>query len=217
MSARVDITLSGLEGALADLSALPADAKAAVQEAVQAVARSTKRRAIKLTTQRYNLDEETLDPYVALGKTGITPYGGASVRLKARPIPISVFSPQVRMKTFTLTSSRARTYKRKLPTVLVKRFRKGGAKPLKPFFPLRQRANGPLAASDAVRKRTGSKVSAKENRMKLTGPRFYTFPKRFLDEIRPQLIEHVGEQGSLELRAAWRKRHKGYRVLRGPR
>lgn len=211
MSARVEITLSGLEGALAELSALPADAQAAAQEATQAVARSTKRRAITLTTQRYNLSADALDPFVEIGPVGNTPYGGASVTLRARPIPISAFAPQVRMRTFTLTSSRGRTYTRKLPTILVKRFRKGGAKPLRPFFPLRQRSDGPLAASDDVRRRIG------QARERLTVPRFYTFPKRFLDEIRPQLVEHVGAQGSVELRAAWRKRHKGYRVLRGPR
>lgn len=206
---RIDITLSGLDAALGDLRAVPGDAQAAAQEAVEATAAATKRRAGRLTTQRYNIDEQTLDPFIDIGKIGAMPGGGAFVRLKAKPIPISAFDPRVRMRSFTLTSSAGRRYSRKLPTVWIKRFRSGSAKQLKPFFTLHQRADGPT--TDEIRRRIGAA------RGRLTVPRFYTFPKRFLQEIEPQLVEFVGQQGLLDLRAAWRKRMNGYRVLRGPR
>lgn len=207
---RVSVTFRGLDGALRELSALHALREVA-RTAADLTAAATRKKAIQLTTRRYNLDEDTLAPFVTLGQTGTAGQtdGYASVRLMARPIPIAVFNPTVRMQPVRIAKRNGGTYTRRLPTVWVKRFRSGGAKQLKPFFPLEQRVDG--ATADSIRRRIGA------GRDRLTGPRFYTFPKRFLDEIRPQLVEFVGDRGSGELQGAYRKWLKGQRVLRGPR
>jgi hypothetical protein len=193
------------------------------KEVIEIVAKSTKAEASRITRQTYALSEEDLDPYIRIGKLGNTPEGGASVRLMARPLPLSVFQPTVKMQAYTLKSRAGRAYTRKLPTVWVKRFTRGSAKQLKPYFPLRQRSNGPLSGSDSAARRVGTtKVGRVINGKSyegntLTGVRFYTFPKAFLAKIQPQLVAFVGDRGSLELREAFRKSFKGMRVLRGPR
>lgn len=119
---------------------------------------------------------------------------------------------------------RPRAYTRTLPTIWVKRFRNGSAKQLGAYFPLHQRTSGALAGGESVRRRVGSNASgrgvsrdAQYEGNKLTGVRYYTFPKRFLAEIQPQLVEFVGSRGQVELRAAYRKWFRGQRVLRVPR
>lgn len=208
---RVEVTFRGIDGAIGEISALPDQLKEAAREAAALTAAATRKKAITLTTLKYNLDEQTLDPYVTTGYTGTggRSDGWASVRLLARPIPISVFNPTVRMRNVRIAKRAGGSYVRKLPTIWVKRFRAGGLKQLKPFFPLHQRTDG--ATTDEIRRRIGS------GRERLTVPRFYTFPKRFLDEIRPQLVAFVGERGQVELNGAVRKRLRGQRVLRGPR
>ena len=223
---RVSVTLGGLDGALTEVGALPAAAREAANAAAELTARATRLEAIRLTTRRYNLDADTLDPYVvgSYGKGGRTD-GWSSVTLLARPVPIQVFNPAVRMRTFRLVSRgrRPKTYSRSLPTIVVKRMRQGSAKQLHPYFPLHQRTSGPLSPGDAVRRRIGSgrgdgrSVKTPYSGNKLTGVRYYTFPKRFLDEIKPQLVEFVGDRGQVELRGALRKRLRDQRVLRGPR
>ncbi len=223
----VTITFRGVDGALKELRALPDQLREAAKEAAQRTAESTRKRAITLTTQRYNLDAEPLEPYVTTGYTGTggRTDGWASVRLLARPIPVSEFKPQVRMRSFRLVSrgTKPKTYTRRLPTIYVQRFRSGSPKHLHPYFPLYTRENGPLPPADSVRKRVGkTKIGRVVNGVgyegnKLTGVRYYTFPKQFLREIRPQLVRFVGDSGQIELRSAFRKRFKGQRVLRGPR
>lgn len=227
MARRVSIELSGMEGALADAGALAGLQQAAGDEAAGETARATRGYAIQLTTRRYNLSEDDLEPYVVGSYgTGGRSDGWSSVRLLARPIPISTFRPEVRMRSFRLMSRgrRPRAYTRTLPTVWVKRFRNGSAKQLGGYFPLHQRSSGTLAGGESVRRRVGGNASGRGvsrdgqyEGNKLTGVRYYTFPKRFLAEIQPQLVEFVGSRGQVELRAAYRKWFRGQRVLRGPR
>lgn len=218
----IDVSIGGVDAALSDLGAVPALVEKMSKEVVEKVAKGTKGEASRLTRKTYAISEQDLDPFIAIGRLGNTPQGGASVTLKARPLPLSVFQPTVKMQTYTLTSSKGKSYARKLPTLYVKRFARGAAKQLKPYFPMHQRSNGPMSASDRAVRRIGSKGNFIYNSRgdaaeKLTGVRFYTFPKAFLSKIRPQLVSYVGVQGSLELRAAFRKQFKGMRVLRGPR
>lgn len=217
----IDVTLSGLDAARSDLRAVPALAEQVALDAVQATGKATKQEASRLTCKTYAIAAADLDPYITF-TAARSAQGGASVRLLARPLPLSVFRPTVKMQTFTLRSSAGRTYKRKLPTIWLKRFVKGSAKQLKPYFPLHQRSTGPLASDDRAARRIGTPGNFVFNSQgapsdKLTGVRFYTFPKRFLQKLRPQLVEFIGDRGNLELRGAFRKRFKGMRVLRGPR
>jgi hypothetical protein len=215
----LDITIGNADAARSDLRAVPALVDKMSQAAVTAVANATKGEASRLTRQKYAIGESDLDPFIRVSKLGNTPQGGASVTLLARPLPLSVFRPTVKMQTYTLKSRAGRTYTRKLPTVWVKRFARGSAKQLKPYFPLHQRRNGLLAAGDRAARRVGNTKVGRDGYEgnKLTGVRFYTFPKTFLQTIRPQLVDFVGARGSLELREAFRKNFKGMRVLRGPR
>lgn len=215
-----EVTISNLDLARSDLRAFPVQVEKMSLAAIQATATATKTEASRLTRVKYAISADDLDQYISL-KTAKTPQGGASVTLLARPLPLSVFKPTVKMQTFTLTSTRGRTYTRKLPTVYIKRFTKGAAKKLPGYFPLHQRNNGALSSSDRVARRVGgTKVgrpgSGYEGN-KLTGVRYYTFPKSFLAQIRPKLVDFVGERGSLELRGAFRIQFKDARVLRGPR
>jgi hypothetical protein len=214
--ASFDVTLKGSDRALKELGALPGLTEQAGIEAANVTAKGTRQYALKLTTQRYNLDVEDLEPFIAL-REATTPRGGASVTLKARAIPISAFKPQVRIQSFRLVSrgNKPKTYTRRLPTIYVQRFRSGSPKHLHPYFPLHQRTDGALSPTDRVRRLVASKGKTGDYTDRLTGVRYYTFPKRFLNEIRPKLAAYVGERGSVELNAAFRKRLAGQRVLRG--
>lgn len=210
----IEINLKGAKGALKDLSALPALMEQAAVEAVNATAKATRAEAIRLTTQTYNLSEDDLGPFVDFNPAGKTPSAGASVTLKVRAIPISAFNPTVRMIDYTLKSRAGRTYTRELPTIWVKRFRNGSEKQFNPFFPLRQRDDGALSTADMARRRINKSTDPEQNRHNLTQARFYTFPKRFLKEIKPKLRAFVGEHGSLQLKAAVREHYKHLRVLK---
>lgn len=151
------------------------------------------------TVETYNLSTRQIAPYITARRVSqsATQLEG-SVDLHLRAIGIETFRPRVVLRSFTYLIN-GREVTRRLPTIELQRFRNGSPKLVKPAFPLHQRRTGQLRAGDTVRKRTGTA------RDKLTPIRYYTFPRRFIDEtLAPAVREFAGPRLAIELDAAFR-------------
>ncbi len=176
------------------------------RQSVNRVANTVRSQAAKRTSAVYNLRQKTLRDAISI-KGASKGDDTATVTLHIRAVPLTEFSPRVRMQTFKFTDSLGRKVNRRLPTVRLRIFRGGSPRYIRPAFPLRQRYSGGLAAGDTIRRRTGSA------RGKLTSLRYYTFPNRFLRErLMPQLRDVVDDRLGIEFRAAHRNQ---LRRLRG--
>ncbi|MCX7062842.1 MAG: hypothetical protein NTZ11_18395 [Gammaproteobacteria bacterium] len=165
------------------------------------------------TTETYNLSTRDIAPFIRTRNvTRSGPLEG-SLDLRVRAIPIETFKPRVVMQRFTY-AIRGQMVTRRLPTIELKRFRKGNPKKIPGAFPLQQRVTGRLRTGDKVRRRIGS------DRNRLTNIRYYTFPKRFVNEtLLPEVRAFVGPRLRIEIDAAFRKFNlaTGQRTLRGNR
>ena len=201
----VSAKLTGIAAAVEDLRTLPGELQAAAADGLNATAAAVRARAIKLTTDRYNIEPDILSHYVELAEA--TPSAvQASVKLLARPLPLSTFSPRVKMIQARVKARNGRVFTRPLPSIEVKRLRKVGHKKLGKYFALHQRRDG--GTTDPIRRRIGSA------RDRLTGARFFTFPKRFLGELEAQLQPYADEKARVEVTGAIRVRARGLRALR---
>lgn len=197
----------GVTETAAFLSGFGPELTKAAGSAVARTARSVRQSAIARTAAVYNLSKRTLSQYVQIRResTGLH----ASVQLQVRAVPIQAFTPKVQMDRFRYVDSRGRRVDRRLAAVYVKRYTQGRALRIPQAFPLRQRFGGALGAGDQVRRRTGAA------RGKLTVLRYYTFPKRFLDELLPALRAEAAESLGVDMRAAVRRyTSRGRRELR---
>lgn len=151
------------------------------------------------TVETYNLSTRQIAPYVRARKVTVRAEKlEGSVDLQIRAIPIETFRPQVVMKTITYTL-RGQIVTRRVATIELQRFRNGTPKLVRPAFPLAQRRTGRLRAGEKVRRRTG------KERGKLTKIRYYTFPRKFVNEtLAPAVREFVGPRIRIELDAAFR-------------
>jgi|GEM_PF-6111930 len=179
-------------------SAVERASRTAGRQSVNRVANTVRSQAAKRTSAVYNLRQKTLREAISI-KGASQGDDTATVTLHIRAVPLTEFSPRVRMQTFRFTDSLGRRVNRRLPTVRLRIFRGGSARYIRPAFPLRQRYSGRLAAGDTIRRRAGS------SRGKLTSLRYYTFPNRFLRErLMPQLRDVVDDRLGIEFRAAHR-------------
>lgn len=172
--------------------------RTAGRQSVNRVANTVRSQAAKRTAAVYNLRQKTLRKAISI--KGASQGGDtATVTLHIRAVPLTEFSPRVRMQTFRFTDSLGRRVNRRLPTVRLRIFKSGSARYIGPAFPLRQRYSGGLAPGDTIRRRAGS------SRGKLTALRYYTFPNRFLRQrLMPQLRDVVDDRVGVEFRAAHR-------------
>lgn len=216
------VRLSGLDSALSTLSALPAASREAAREAVNLTAKRIASTARDRTSRAYNVDADVLSPYIYVKQAAETgPL--ASVTLKVRALPITVFKPQIRMQPVPVRIfGRTPPVTLLLPHTYVAIFRGQAPKLLPGFFPLRQRSSGALAAGEKVRKRVGSTASGRGVRRdgsvgnKMTGPRFVTFPRKYLAALLPELLREAGQDVKVTFSAAWRRnRVKGRTRLQG--
>ena len=201
----VSAKLTGIAAAVEDLRTLPGELQSAAADGLNATAAAVRARAIKLTTDRYNIEPDILSDYVEL--TVATPSAvQARVKLLARPLPVSTFNPRVKMIQARVKARNGRVFTRALPSIEVKRLRKGGHKKLGKYFPLYQRSNG--GTTDPIARRVDARQYA------LTGAWFYTFPKRFLAELEAQLQPYADEKARVEVTGAIRVRARSLRALK---
>lgn len=179
-------------------SAVERASRTAGRQSVNRVANTVRSQAAKRTSAVYNLRQKTLRTAISI-KGASQGDDTATVTLHIRAVPLTEFSPRVRMQTFRFTDSLGRRVNRRLPTVRLRIFKSGSARYIRPAFPLRQRYSGGLAPGDTIRRRAGS------SRGKLTALRYYTFPNRFLRQrLMPQLRDVVDDRLGIEFRAAHR-------------
>lgn len=206
--------------ALGTLQALGPAAREAAREAVNTVAKNLAAGARDRTTAVYNIAAGDLAQFIGIKPA---PQGSrrASVTLKVRAIPHEKFSP-----TVSMVPTPVRIFGRKTPATIplaqvsLKIYRNGAPRVLRGYFPLRQRTSGALRKGEALRRRVGKSLKRRDGTegAKLTGLRYVTFPRRFLDRLLPELQKAAGDDVLVQFNAAWRKRtSRGQRELRGPR
>jgi len=158
------------------------------------------------TVETYNLSTRQIAPYITARRVSRSASQlEGSVDLHLRAINIEAFRPRVVIRSFTYVIS-GHTVTRRLPTIEVQRFRDGTPKLVRPAFPLHQRRSGLLRRGEEIRKRTSA------DRDKLTRIRYYTFPRRFIEQVlTPTVADFVGPRLSIELDAAVR----GFTARRG--
>jgi len=147
----------------------------------------------------YNIDSSELEKsiFVEIASQG---RNTATVTLKVKALPIEKFRPQVEMRKVSVLAFGKYPTTRELPHVRVQYFRRGRPQYIRPAFPLKQRSSGTLASGGKIRRRTG------QARGKLTVLRYYTFPKRHLEKMLPELLKVAGENVTVTFSAAWRNR-----------
>jgi hypothetical protein len=210
MSIKVKVT--GLNEAARDLGQTPESLRESARSAVDATVEHVRQQAISRASARYNLSEQTLSSFVVARKASVrADSASGSVQLQIKAIPLTAFDARVRMRAVTLREAFGRptqAYRRQLPTVELALYRGQRARPLPGGFPLQQRTSGALRGGESVRRRVGTE------RDRLTGFRFYTFPKRVTDKLLPELQAEAGKELSMQLRVAYRKQFRGMHVLR---
>lgn len=175
---------------------------------LQQVARQSLNRTIarartfagRKTVETYALSTREIAPYV-VARNATLGFDGqleGSVDLRIRAIPIETFKPRIVVRRFTYAMN-GHVVTRRLPTVELQRFRQGAPKLVRPAFPLTQRSTGRLRSGDKVRRRIGP------DRGRLTRIRYYTFPRKFVDEVlAPAVREFVGPRLQIEFDNAFR-------------
>lgn len=185
------------------------DAVTSVNTVVDRVAVSAARRF----SQRVNLSAETLSQFIFTRRASVRADGvSGSVTLQVKAVPLSLFAPRVSVEQVTYNQvfgRSSRSYTRPMASVSVQIYRDQPARKLVGAFPLRQRNAGPLAAGELVRKRAGSGFGERSDGSvgsKLTGFRYFTFPRKITDAVLPELQAEAGQALSLEFRTAYRSR-----------
>lgn len=205
----LSIRVTGLQQAVKELRQLPELLRESAKQAVDATVEHVRLEAIRRTSQRYNLSEATLSHYVYPRRASVTADGArGSVELQIKAVPLTEFGAKVVMRPVTLTGRTGTRYQRTLPSVEVALYRNQRPRRLPGAFPLRQRSDGSVFASESVRRRIG------KDRGKLTGFRYYTFPKRITQKLVSELQREGGKQLRVSLRIAYRKAFRGQQVLR---
>lgn len=167
-------------------------------EAINRTARDLRVRMVRKTTDVYNISPRELSPYVTVSRASAGQIL-AKVSLKIRAIPIEAFKPRVRLQNFTY-QVRGRTVTRKLPAIYLKRYRNGTEHYVAPAFPLSQRSGGVLKRGEQVRRRIG------RDRDRLTRLRYYTFPRKFVDDVLlPDALQFIPEHVLGEIRRQTRR------------
>lgn len=200
----------GVQAAVRRTAQEPEEIRKAAVAAVEATVERVRLRAVRRTGDRYNLTGSVVEQFVSVGTVTVRAGGASgSVRLKLKALPLHLFGARLEMRQFTLRSRAGRTFTRTLPTVRVAIYRGSVPKTLPGGFELRRRNDGDLAPADQVRRRIGAE------RGKLTGFRYFTFPRSFTASLLPDLQAVGSRTLAVELRAAYRKRREGLQVLRG--
>jgi hypothetical protein len=208
----VDFTVrvTGVQKLARQLGEQPAAFRDAAVEAVEGTIGEVAEKAVDWTADRYNLSKDTLRRHVVVRRASVRADGiRGSVDLHIKAIPLTEFGPQVRMRKLSVHSLTGRLFQRELPTVEVSLYRGRRPRVLPGGFPLRQRNSGHLQAGDSIRRRIG------KERGRLTGFRYYTFPRRVTDRLLPELRTLAEGRLTVMLRVAIRKQRKGLRVLAG--
>lgn len=220
-----EIQVTGLKQAVKELQQTPELLRESARLSVDEAVTHVRSEAIRRTAQRYNLSEETLQHYVYPRRASVTANGASgSVELQIKAVPLTEFGAQRITVVRALRQAFGRPtkpYRREFTGVKVALYVGRGARQLPGGFPLRLRGAGALIGGDKVRKRVGSNASgrgvSRDNRYegnKMTGFRFYTFPKRLTDKLLPELQREGGNHLRVSLRVAYRKQFRGYKVLR---
>jgi hypothetical protein len=189
----------------------------AARDSVQSTLEYLKAEAARRTALRYNLSQDKLGSFVLVRRASVSADGvSGSVTLQLKAVPLTEFGAEVEMREFSLTSRTGRTFTRRLPTVQVAIYRGRLARALPGGFPLRQRNTGALLDGEGVRKRVGSGRGHRSDGTygaKLTGFRFYTFPKRITNQLVPELNADGQRKLSVDFKVAYRKQRRGLSVL----
>lgn len=206
----ISVKVTGVAAAARDLRATPGALISIATESVNAAAEHANEFVVRRTSQQYNLSEATLSQYVSVRRASVRADSvSGSVTLQIAAVPLTEFGAQVRMVRYTGPDSRGRRYRsRLLPEVRVALYRGKAARKLPGAFPLRQRGSGALRGGEAVRKRVGAQ------RGRLTGFRYFTFPKRLTDRLLVEAQREIGTQFGVTFRVAYRKWIRGAAVLR---
>lgn len=213
------VKVTGLKQAAQDLGQLPGVLRASAEKAVNEAVEVVRSEAIKRAAQRVNLSEETLSSFVLARRASVRADGvSGSVQLQIKAVPLQEFGAQVKLEKFKGPDSLNRVYRNRfLPAVRVAIYRGKRAKRLPGGFTSGLRGNGPLGSGERVYKRAGRGYGERSDGTvgtKLTGFRFYTFPKRITDKLLPELQAVAGKQLNVSLRVAYRKQFRGLKVLR---
>lgn len=213
------VKVTGLKQAAKDLGQLPEVLRASAEKAVNEAVEVVRSEAIKRASQRVNLSAETLSSFVLARRASVRADGvSGSVQLQIKAVPLQEFGAQVTMEEYKGPDSLGRVYQNRfLPAVRVALYRGKRAKRLPGGFTLRQRNSGALDVDEKVKKRVGRGFGERSDGTvgnKLTGFRFYTFPKRITDKLLPELQAVAGKQLNVSLRVAYRKQFRGLKVLR---
>lgn len=196
-----------LNRALRDMPrALQSSAEVAVTKNI----REGREFVIRRTGEKYNLSEATIREHVFARRVSRTKDGArGSLELQVKAIPLEEFSAQVEFVSRRLNRAfgrPSRSYQRKFARVRVALYKGQRARVLPGGFPLNQRRAGLLRTGERVRKRIGS------SRDRLTGFRYYTFPRRLTDRLLRETQDEVSKNLSVSFRVAFRK--EGSRTLR---
>lgn len=156
------------------LRELGASATPALVSSINRVTRDMGSRIAKQASETVNLSRSEIRQYIALGKATKN-QASAITRLKVRRVPIELFKPRVEMRVFNFVSRKGKSYRRKLPTIHLRRLRNGPEEYVQPAFPLTQRRSGKLRSGEKVQRRVG------EDRERLTRISYFSFPKEFIE------------------------------------
>lgn len=212
------VKVTGLREAARDLGQTPEILRASAEKAVNATVERVESEAVRRASQRVNLSEAQLKPFVFARRASVRADGvSGSVTLQIKAVPLSAFGALVKRTPYLGPDALGRRYQRRfLPQVSVALYRGKPARVLPGGFPLRQRNDGALSANERVVRRAAG-IGERSDRSvgnRLTGFRFFNFPKRITEKLLPELQAEAGKQLSVELRVAYRKQFRGLRVLR---
>lgn len=206
----ISVKITGLARAARELRAEPAALVANAEVAVNETSAYAGDFVTARVGERYNISPVTLRENIFVRRASVAAnLVRGSVDMQIKAIPLTEFGAQVRMVPFRGPDSRGRKYvSRALPQVTVALYKGQRPRALPGAFPLTQRSPGAIFAGESVRKRVGA------DRGRLTGFRFYTFPKRLTDKVLKEAQREVGKQLALRFRVAVRVYRRGSAALR---
>lgn len=213
------IRVTGLKQAVKELELLPAEIKAAAESAVNSVAEAAREAGVRKTLDRYTLDEETIRDAVFVRRASISGNRvSGSVQFQINAVPLSAFDTRVAIVNVPVRAFGRKVVLRKLHAVNVRLYRGRNAKTLPGGFPLKQRSAGALRDGEKVRRRVGNGFGVRNDGTlgtKLTGFRYYTFPKRITGPLLKELQREAEAGIKVALRVAYRKKFRDrLKVLR---
>lgn len=185
------VSSTGHKAAMNLVASLPAVADAAAIESLNETADRIEKEAINRTLSEFNIPRPELEKAVFVQRAS-EGRDFATVSLKIKAIPFESFSPQVQMKPVDMLAFGKHRTRRMLPHVSVRYRRGAAAQYVRPAFP--------VASGSRFKRRTG------KARHKLTVLRYFTFPKRHMAKMLPELKDLAGETVSVSFSSAWRSR-----------